>query len=58
MICDLHTRFWVGRIDVKRPLARPRQRCQDNIKMDLREVGCAGMYWIDPVLDWDIWGFL
>jgi hypothetical protein len=31
----------------KRPLGRPRRRWEDNIKMDLQEVGCVGMDWID-----------
>jgi len=30
----------------KRPLGRARHRWQDNIKMDLQEVGCGGMDWI------------
>ena len=30
----------------ERPLARPRHRWEDNIKMDLQEVGCGGMDWI------------
>jgi len=31
----------------KRPLGRPRCRWGDNIKMDLEEVGCGGMDWIE-----------
>jgi hypothetical protein len=45
----------VGRTDRKIPLARPRQRWEDNVKMDLQEVGCAGMDWIDLALDSDRW---
>jgi len=30
----------------KRPLGRPRHRWEDNLKMDLQEVGCGGMNWI------------
>jgi hypothetical protein len=37
----------------KRPLVRPRRRWEDNIKMDLQEVGCGGMEWIDLVQDSD-----
>jgi hypothetical protein len=37
----------VGRPEGKRPLERPRRRWEDNIKMDLQEVGCEGMGWID-----------
>jgi hypothetical protein len=33
--------------EVKRPLGRPRRRRVNNIKMDLREIGCDGMDWID-----------
>jgi hypothetical protein len=32
-------RVLVGRPEGKRPLERPRRRCEDNIKMDLREIG-------------------
>jgi hypothetical protein len=31
----------VGKPEGKRPLGRPRNRCNDNIKMDLQEVGCV-----------------
>jgi len=34
--------FW-GKPEGKRPLGRPRCRWEDNIKMDLQEVGCGGM---------------
>ena len=33
----------VGKPEGKRPLGRPRRRWEDNIKMDLQEVGCRGM---------------
>jgi hypothetical protein len=39
----------------KRPLGRPRCRCEDNIKMDLQEVGCRGMNWIGLDRDTDRW---
>jgi len=41
--------YWVlvGKPEGKRPLGRPRRRCEDNIKMDLQEVGCVGMDWIE-----------
>jgi hypothetical protein len=39
----------------KRPLGRPRRRWEDNIKMDLQEVGCEGMDWIDLAQDRDRW---
>jgi hypothetical protein len=40
-------RALVGKPEGKRPLGRPRRRWEDNIKMDLREVGCGGMDWIE-----------
>jgi len=35
-------RVLVGKPEGKRPLGRPRRRWEDNIKMDLQEVGCGG----------------
>jgi len=37
----------VGKPDGKTPLGRTRRRWEDNIKMDLQEVGCGGMDWIE-----------
>ena len=34
---------------------RPRRRWEDNIKMDLQELGCGGMHWIDLAEDRDRW---
>jgi hypothetical protein len=39
----------------KRPLERLRSRWEDNINMDLQEVGCGGMDWIDVAQDRDKW---
>jgi hypothetical protein len=39
-------RVSVGRPEGKRPLGRPRHRWEDNIKMDLREIGIDGANWI------------
>ena len=36
----------VGKTEGRRPLGRPRRRLEDNIKMDLQEVGCKGRDWI------------
>ena len=41
----------MGKPEVKRPLGRPRRRWEDNIKMDLQEVGFGGMDWIEPAQD-------
>jgi hypothetical protein len=41
----------VGKPEGKRPLGIPRRRWEDNIKMDLQEVGYEGMYWIDLAQD-------
>jgi hypothetical protein len=40
-------RILVGMPEGKRPLGRPRRRWEDNIRMDLREIGWGGMDWID-----------
>jgi hypothetical protein len=48
-------RILVGMPEGKRPLRRPRRRCVDNIKMDLREIGWDGMDWIDLAQDRDQW---
>ena len=39
----------------KRLLGRTRRRWEDNIKMDLQEVGCVGMDWIELAQDRDRW---
>jgi hypothetical protein len=48
-------RVLVGKPEVKRQLGRPRRRWENNIKMDLQELGCEGMDWIDPSQDGDRW---
>ena len=45
----------MGRPEGKRLLCRPRRRWEVNIKMDLQEVGCGGMDWIDLAPDRDGW---
>ena len=47
-------RVLVGKPEGKRPLGRPRRRWEDNIKLDLQEVGC-GMDWIELAQDSDRW---
>jgi hypothetical protein len=51
-------RALVGKPEGGRPLGRPRRRWEDNIKMDLREVGCGVMGWINLAQDRDRWGGL
>jgi len=48
-------RVFVGKPEGKRPLGIPRLRWEDNIKMDLQEVGCGGMDWIELAQDRDRW---
>ncbi|KAJ4439201.1 hypothetical protein ANN_07318 [Periplaneta americana] len=48
-------RVLVGRPEGKRPLGRPRRRWEDNIKMDLREVGYDDREWINLAQDRDRW---
>jgi hypothetical protein len=44
-----------GKPEGKRPLGRPWRRWEDNIKIDLQEVGCGGMDWIGLVQDMHRW---
>jgi hypothetical protein len=48
-------RVLVRKSERKTPLARPRRGWEDNIKMDLQEVGYGGMDWIDLAQDRDWW---
>jgi len=48
-------RVLVGKPEGERPLGRPRHRQEDNIKMDLQEVGSEGTVLIDLVQDRDRW---
>ena len=46
-------RVLVGKPEGRRPLRRPRRRWEDNIRMDLREVGCGCVDWMELAQDRD-----
>jgi hypothetical protein len=48
-------RILVGRPEGRRPLRRPRWRWEDNVKVDLQDVGWGGMDWIELAQDRDRW---
>ena len=48
------TGLWWGN-EIKRPFERPRRSWEDNIKMDLHEVGCEGMDCFELAQDRDRW---
>ena len=45
----------VGKTEGKKPFGRPKHRWEDNIKIELQEVGCGDMDWIDLARDRDRW---
>ena len=45
----------MGKLESKRPLGRPRRRWEDNVKMDLREVGCDPRDWVALSEDRNQW---
>jgi hypothetical protein len=49
----MYAGFWWESQKEKRLLGRPKRRWEDNIKMDLREIGWGGMYWIRLAQDGD-----
>ena len=51
---EVCTRFWWGNLR-ERPLGRPRRRWEDNIKMDLEEVGRGYEDWMGLAQDRDGW---
>ena len=51
----MYTGFWRGKTEGTRPLGRPSNRWEDNIKRDIQEVGCEGMDWIELAQDRDRW---
>ena len=48
-------RVLVGERCGKKLLGRPRRRWENNIKMDLQEVGCGCTDWNELIQDWDNW---
>jgi hypothetical protein len=48
-------KFVIGKSEGKRPLGRRRRRWEDNIRMDLRELGCEDVDWIHLAQDRDQW---
>jgi hypothetical protein len=48
----------LGKRELRRPLGRPRSRWEDNIKMDLREIGFGDVDWIHLAQDRDRWQVL
>jgi hypothetical protein len=48
-------RVLVGRVEERRPLGRPRNRWEDDIKIDLVEVRWEGVDWVDLVQDKETW---
>jgi hypothetical protein len=47
--------FWWGKTNGRRPMGRSRRRWEDNIKMELQEVGCGSRDWIELSQDRDRW---
>jgi hypothetical protein len=48
-------RILVGKPEGKRPLGRTSRRWENNIRMDLRDIGWGDMDWIEPAQDRDQW---
>ena len=48
-------RVLVSTPEGRRPFGRARGRWKDDIKMNIQEVGCGGMHWIDLAQDGDMW---
>jgi hypothetical protein len=45
----------MGKPEEKRPFERPKLGWEDNIKVDLQDVGCGGLDWIELILERNRW---
>ena len=45
----------IGKLTGNRPLGRPRRRWEDNIRMDLKEIGISTRIWVDSAQDRNYW---
>jgi hypothetical protein len=45
----------LGKPEIKRPIGRPRRRWEDNLRIDLKELGWGGMDWIHLAQDREQW---
>jgi hypothetical protein len=52
---EVCTGFWWGNLRERNPLGRPRRRWEDNIRIDLQEVGCGCEDWIGLAQVRDRW---
>jgi hypothetical protein len=52
---EVHREFWWGNLREREPLGRSRRRWEDNVNMNLQEVGCGGIDWIDLAQDREMW---
>jgi hypothetical protein len=51
----VHTEFWWGRPQGKKPLGRPWRGWEVGVKMDPQVMGCGGVYWIELAQDRERW---
>jgi hypothetical protein len=51
----MHTKFWLGNSEQKKPLIRPRGRWEDNTGMNLKETGWEIVDWIHLTQDMNQW---
>jgi hypothetical protein len=54
----MNTLFWLENLKVKRQIGRRRPRWEDNIRVDIREIGWEGVDWIRQAQDRDQWQVL